>query len=326
MNSTSGILGSENLALNTSNSKEVVTYCQSFSLKTTDIVFALVICSVVTVGGSFGNVVVVLVIRRTQSLKTICGALICNLAMADLLVTAILMPLIILSLVRGSVPQCSSTMSGSVFIAIGRYSTTVSLLILALLSMDRCWAIASPLGRKLRMTSSKLRNLLVFIWIVSPVIPILEAFGFRYSEFFMRVKIAGVFVCLFAIDMSGIVTVINVKHKSSKIRNLQGSERKSQVSAGLAKRDKQVAKTIALVVFLFSLCWVPILIISAIFPDRYTKLHFWTGFLSLANSALNPCIYFYRQHNYRQAFREIIRPDTLSTVLTQYKTQRNQFR
>ncbi|XP_068756611.1 uncharacterized protein [Montipora capricornis] len=41
---------------------------------------------------------------------------------------------------------------------------------------------------------------------MSPVIPVLEAFGFRQSKFLMQVKTAGVVVCLSAIGMSRVVT------------------------------------------------------------------------------------------------------------------------
>ena len=315
MNSTGVIAETEKLALNPLNKTVMFAYCEKFSLKTTDMVFALVLGSIICLGGSFGNIIVVVVIRRTPNLRTICGVLICNLALADLLVSSVVVPMVILCLIRGVVPQCSATTPGSVLLAIGRYSTTVSLLILALLSMDRCWAIASPLGHKLRMTSSMLRNVLASVWIVSPIIPVLEGFDFAQNEILIRLNTAGIVVCLFAIVMSGVVTVGIVRHRSSKIRNVSQGE--IQVSACLRKRDKQVAKTIALAVALFSLCWVPILTVTVILPDHYTNLHFWAGFWGLANSALNPSLYFYRQENYRQAFRDIIYPQMLSSVVTQ---------
>ena len=51
------------------------------------------------------------------------------------------------------------------------------------------------------------------------------------------------------------------------------------------------------------------------------EMALWTGFYILANSAQNLCIYLYRQQNYRQAFREIIGLDTISTEVTPHKTQ-----
>lgn len=316
INSTIGMLDTEKPELSTSLSTLAFTYCQNFSLKTTDIVLAVALYSLIAFGGSFGNMVVVLVIRRTPNLRTVCGVLIANLAIADLLVTAIAVPMVISGLPYGVVPQCSLKASSSALILIGRCSTTASLLTLAVLSVDRCWAIASPLSHKLKMTSSKMKVVLVFIWLVSPIIPSLEVFSRIPKQILMRLQTAGVTACSIAIVIGGIITFIKVRRKSSKIRNLCENQGKSQISGDLRERDKQVAKTIALIVVLFSLCWIPILAISAIFSDRYTRLHFWTGLLGLANSALNPCIYFYRQRNYRQAFKTLVRPALLSSAVT----------
>ena len=305
MNSTIGICEGQKFELETHRTR-IIQYCQGFSLKTSEITLSVALCIVVAAGGSFGNMVVILVIRRTPNLKTVCGVLIANLAVADLLVTAIAVPMVISGLTQCVVPQCSLSASRFALIAIGRYSTTASLLTLVALSIDRCWAIVSPLSHKLKMTSSKLKMVLVFIWLVSPVLPALEVFSRLDHWLQVRVRTAAVIACYAAIVASGIVTLMNVRHRSSKIRNLHENRSNSQISTDLRERDKLVAKTIALIVVVFSLCWVPILSIVAIFPDQYTRLHFWSGFFGLASSALNPCIYFYRQRNYRQAFKELV--------------------
>ncbi|KAJ7379963.1 Neuropeptide Y receptor [Desmophyllum pertusum] len=82
-------------------------HCQDFSLKTVNIIITVVLYSIIAIGGSFGNMLVLLVIRRTPNLKTVCGVLIANLAMADLLVTAVAIPLVISVLTKGFIPLCS---------------------------------------------------------------------------------------------------------------------------------------------------------------------------------------------------------------------------
>lgn len=313
MNLTTRMCNTGHLELNSSHNTCIFRYCQNFSLKTKDTILAIVLYSIIAVGGSFGNMVVVFVIRQTPNLKTVCGVLIANLAIADLLVTAIAVPMFISNLAKGVLPQCSLDASSLVLIVVGRYSTSASLLMLAALSVDRCWAIVSPLSHKLKMTYWHLRKLLLLIWLVSPVIPILEVFSNAEQKLFLvRLKNAGVITCFVVIVMTGFITFMNVRVKSSKIRSLHATPGQSQISADLRERDHEVAKTIALVVVLFSLSWVPILTIVAIFPDHYSKLHFWTGLFGLANSALNPCIYFYRQRNYRKAFRRLVRSAFLS--------------
>ena len=77
---------------------------------------------------------------------------------------------------------------------IGRCSTTASLPILDLLSMDRYWLEPQkPPGLCMDCVASNSRSR--------------EAFGFGRSKVLMRVKPSGVVVCLSAIVMSRVVRV-----------------------------------------------------------------------------------------------------------------------
>ena len=77
------------------NKTSAVLYCQDFSPQAIDITTAIVLCSLIAFVGSLGNAITILVIKRAPNLQTICGVLIANLALADLLVTALSIPLMI---------------------------------------------------------------------------------------------------------------------------------------------------------------------------------------------------------------------------------------
>ena len=283
-------------------------HCQDISLKSVNVIVSVVLCNIIASGGSLGNTLVLLVIRRTPNLKTVCGVLIANLAMADLLVTAVAIPLVISVLTQGFVPLCTLNTSMFAAIIVGRYSSTASLLLLAAMSMDRCWAICDPLRHKIKMTSSKLKAILLFIWLFSLVLPILEVILPRQSPSFLVLRhliLSGIVSCFVAIVTSGLLTFINVQCASSRISNLQENGGNNHMYADLRERNKKVAKTIALIVVVFSICWIPVTYISASL-ENYSMLHFWTVILGLANSAVNPCIYFYRHRSYRQALKVLL--------------------
>ncbi|KAJ7379961.1 Melanocortin receptor 5 [Desmophyllum pertusum] len=289
-------------------------HCQDLSLTTVNIIVSVVLYSIIAIGGSFGNMLVLLVIRRTPNLKTVCGVLIANLAMADLLVTAVAIPLVISVLTKGFVPVCSLNTSMFAAIIVGRYSCAASVLILAAMSMDRCWAVCDPLRHKTKMTSSKLKAILLFIWLASLILPILEVALPRQSPSFSMlnhiIRHFGVISCCIAIVTSGLVTVINVRCTTSRIRDLHENGGNSLMFADLRERNKKVAKTILLVVALFLIFWLPFTCIEIYmnFVEHYrSMLHFWSVLLGLANSAVNPCIYFYRQRSYRQALKVLLR-------------------
>ena len=249
-----------------------------------------------------------LVIKRAPNLQTICGVLIANLALADLLVTALSIPLMISVLSQDVAPVCSVSTVGVTSMVILRCSITASVLILAAMSLDRCWAICSPITHKLKMSTSKLKAFLGLIWMTSLVFSALELYSRFERLFSLYIRTFGAVTCLLAIVISGIVTFTTVRFKSSKIRQLHDNQSHMKISGELREREKQVAKTVALIVGLFCLCWVPIITIPVIFPKHYSMWHFWSGLLALSNSAFNPCVYFYRQRNFRHAFKEMVLP------------------
>ena len=286
--------------------------CRDFELKPMEIFISVFLYSIIAIGGSLGNTLVFLVIRRTPNLKTCCGVLIANLALADLLVTAVAIPIVISLIIPGFVPVCSLNTSMLAAIIAGRCSCAASLLILTAMSIDRCWAICYPFHHKIQMTSSKLKTVLLLSWLASLILPILEVFFQRESlsvsvSVVKRLQRLGVLVCYCAIVTSALVTFITVRCASSKIANLHNNERHNRTLAELRERNKQVAKTITLVVASFSICWVPIIYIGARFIGHYSVLHFWGVLPGFASSAINPCIYFYRHQSYRQAFKVLLR-------------------
>ncbi|XP_078352487.1 kappa-type opioid receptor-like [Oculina patagonica] len=297
-----------------------VLYCL-FSLKPLDIIIAAVLYTIVAIGGSLGNTLVLLVIKRAPKLKTVCGVFIANLAIADLLVTAVAVPMMLCVIIQGFVPVCSLNASMFASILMARYSCGTSLLILVAMSVDRCWAICCPLHHKIQMTFSKVKAILLFIWLFSLILPILEGVTPRQTYFskLRHLRFSGIAICYIVIVSSGIITFRKVRNSSLKIRELPGTSN-SYMHAILHERNKQVAKTVTLIVVVFSICWVPFSYVNARFVEHHSALHFWSGLLSIANSAMNPYIYFYREKSFRQALKDLfnfsIQPRFLSVLFS----------
>ena len=269
------------------------------------------------IGGSLGNILLILVICRTPSLRTVCGVLISNVAVADLMVTSLVMPTVVFILVQGLLQQCLYDAPLHVTLVIALFSASASLLILTMLSVDRCFAICYPLKHKIWVTFTTVKILVVKTWIESLFLPIMELFnhsGARESAGSAAssyLQTFGVGVCYSAIIISGLLTIRKVRASSRQIGSLHNNQGRNSIAADLQQRNKQVAKTVALVVVFFSLFWIPIAIIISFrkvlpIPTNEDRLYFWFGTLGLANSAVNPWIYFYRQANYRQALKVVL--------------------
>ena len=267
------------------------------------------------IGGSLGNILLILVICRTPSLRTVCGVLISNVAVADLMVTSLVMPTVVIILVQGFLQQCFHNTASHVVFVIALFSAGASLLILTMLSVDRCFAICYQLKHKIWVTFPTVKILLAVAWIASLVLPIMEllfpagtaksVYEFRYFQTMVVV------MCYSAIIISGLLSLRKVRANSRQIGSLDNNHGRNIIAADLQQRNRQVAKTVALVVVLFSLFWIPIAFFISFpkvlpNPTEEDRLLFWFATLGMANSAVNPWIYFCRQAKYHQALKVML--------------------
>ena len=266
----------------------------------------MVIYTSLAIGGSLGNFLIILVIYRTPRLKTVCGVLIGNMAVADLMITLIVMPILVFTLVQGFLKQCFYDMAIYIAFLIALFSGAASLLTLAALSVDRCFAICRPMKHKTIVTLTKVNFIIAKTWVKSLFLPVVELF-YRDSAPAKYLQTFGVISCYSVIIVSGVLTIRNVRASSSRIAAMHNDQRRSRLTAELHQRNKQVAKPMALVVTLFTLCWIPIaFVISVKIQDPQGRIFFWLATLGLANSSLNPWIYFYRQSNYTDALKIVL--------------------
>lgn len=84
-------------------------------------------------------------------------------------------------------------------------------------------------------------------------------------------------------------------------------------SRSTLQKEVQAAKSLAIIVGLFVVCWLPLHIINCftLFCPQCDRPPLWIMYvaiiLSHANSVVNPFIYAYRIREFRQTFRKIIR-------------------
>ncbi|XP_022778008.1 dopamine D2-like receptor [Stylophora pistillata] len=270
-------------------------------------IVTMVLYTSFTIIGSSGNMFVILAINRTPALRNVCGIFIANVAVADLMVTAVVMPLVVYIHIQGFLDKC--IFLSPVFAAwiIALFSASSSLLTLTALSVDRCFAICRPMRHKTIVTKTKVKIVMAIIWIDSLTLPLLEIFH-RGSALAKFLQTIGLGCCYSIIVVGGIFTVRHVRVNSRQMVSLHQDQGASRLTAELNQRNKQVAKTIALVVFVFTLCWIPIAYLTGIEINeaRNVTVYFWFATVGLANSIVNPLIYFYRQPNYRKALKSLL--------------------
>ena len=291
------------LWLNTSdiNKSSSGIHCEKFG--SANKIAGAVVNIAVSLFGSLGNVLVVLVIWRTPNLRTICGALIANLAIADLLTTVFTN--VPFAFAQAELSTCEEPVTLlRIVLVIMHISVGASLVTLTFLSIDRCFAICSPLRHRTFATFTKLKVVLLKIWILSPVLPILQEL-YPHNPYVWYVPACALLFCFAIILTCGVLTIFYVRKMSLRIMDLHQNHDGGSSVGRMRHRKKQVAKTTALVIILFVFSWTPFIVMRLL--KRSLVLDYWFVTLALASSAANPFIYFYRHRNYRQTLKRIFR-------------------
>ncbi|NP_001076147.2 alpha-1D adrenergic receptor [Oryctolagus cuniculus] len=306
-----------------------------------------------------GNLLVILSVACNRHLQTVTNYFIVNLAVADLLLSATVLPF-------------SATMEVLGFWAFGRafcdvwaavdvLCCTASILSLCTISVDRYVGVRHSLKYPAIMTERKAAAILALLWAVALVVSMGPLLGWkepvppdeRFCGITEEVGYA-VFssLCSFYLPMAVIVVmycrvyvvarsttrsleagVKRERGKASEVvlrihcrgaasgadgapgtRGAKGHTFRSSLSVRLLKfsREKKAAKTLAIVVGVFVLCWFPfffVLPLGSLFPqlkpsEGVFKVIFWLGYF---NSCVNPLIYPCSSREFKRAFLRLLR-------------------
>ncbi|XP_049432662.1 trace amine-associated receptor 13c-like [Epinephelus fuscoguttatus] len=283
-----------------------------------------------------GNSVVIVSISHFKELHNPTNVLIVSLALVDLLVGVIVMPFSTIRTIHGcwfyGDDFCLLHSSFDMFL------TTLSILHLICIAVDRKQAICNPLHYSRNITMPVAWVMVCACWALAAV----YSFGLLYS----KANIAGledylaslnclgscnllfnhlwgvldsvisfffpctVMVCLYTkvfIVAKGHVRKIGDMSNCSKRRE----QEQDRAKGGLIKQSEhKAAKTLGIVVGAFIFCWMPFFINSAI--DAYTafstptaifETFVWLGYF---NSTLNPIIYAFFYPSFKRCFYCIV--------------------
>ena len=300
----------------------------------TEKVFQCIAYFIIMFGSFVGNVLVICVVILNRQMRTVTNYLIVNMAVADLLITIVSMPVTAKVLVTGRSINWSNGVVYDILCKIIPFSQTLSIassvLSLTVIAVDRFLAVMYPLKRC--MTFQKTYVAMALVWLVgiavnSPTLYAQKIVFLEYSQSwtctekwepaFTEGAYKGFTIVLFVIfylvpllTMSILYSFVIYKLWVRKVPGNQTAENQQRSN----KSRKKVLKMLLAVMILFALCWLPVYITQFIsfygevdFPcGPPSTLAFMGYFLGHANSAINPAIYVIFNSDFRKGFRDVL--------------------
>ena len=258
------------------------------------------------------NALVVLAFQKKRELKKTSTILLSSMAITDLLVGAISMPLNIAANILIShrliysgfcTLRIATEFSMFTFILSSLYHLTF-------IAWERYVAIRKWIDYKVTVTRDRMKNLVIMAWMLAaftsfpPLLMLVVGVDQKITEIWhIGESVVGA-SCLIAIGHFYIMVYLGVRKR--KITQI------SQVTALVkAKQEIKVAKTTGLITASLILSFVPVIVIGAL-PDVFPVLRTSKAFLIAEtlvqlNSLANPLIYFYRDRRFRKAVLELLR-------------------
>ena len=287
---------------------------------TIDKLFICLLASVVIGVGIAGNISVLLIIKRTQSLQTAQNYLLANLAAAD--VTSLLFCSFSLIPMTNVLPDGTvGTVLCMFFVSfnVPLTATVVSVFTLTILAIERYNAVVRPL-RMLQLTRETVRYAIIGTWMASVALntPLFVYTNYKFktaacrqtynSEHAELTHIIFYIIFVFTLPFivisfcySKLVKVLYHRGTVAPDSNIPEKE--------LTRQRRQLLKMSLTVTLVFGACVLPASVASAL---RYFRLVSQTvrafGLLLLfISSVVNPFIYSFHSSNYRRAFKTLLK-------------------
>lgn len=253
----------------------------------------------------FGNALVIGAFRVNRRLRTTTNLLLMSLAVADMLIGSISVPLwVYISItysVRGNLYKFYM-----IFDAICGVS---SILNLTAISLERSYALLSPISHR-NISKRWILAIIFFAWALAIFAGLMSEI--KALKKFLGIIVTAVFFFVpLAIILGAYGTIFHIARAHAR-----------GVGKSSFKKDLRIATTVAVVIGLFVICWTPFFALNFAFsvcanimfktagckgllvlPQIILNINKW---LQYGNSVCNPIIYGLRNKDFRRAFRKIL--------------------
>lgn len=259
-----------------------------------------------------GNAVFLWVIYKARNVRTLSNLLLSSLALADLLVGLIIVPVWIARCVL--TPHPYNHPFKIAIDALWIQTSVTTTFSLCVVSLDRYIAVGSGLLYHQMVTEKRCYIAIAFVWIAS------LSFGFsrilvtnpaNLPKLWMCVTIITILLPMILIMFCYSRISVIVRRQSKTIARQDVQRSNTLVSEGL--RNRKATKTVGLVVALFFISWLPTLTTSFIHmttSDQCKNMRvvwLWVELVAFSSSGINPWLYSLRNRDFRAEMNRVFR-------------------
>ena len=258
-----------------------------------------------------GNAVVLWLISRIKSLRTISNLFLTSLAAADFLVGLVIDPVYFLFRCLFFKTDTYLQTYSKVIDYLWIHTTVATAFNLCCVTLDRHIAIFYPLRYVDIITYSRCYLLIATVWFTSFILPcsrfvpedvtVLPRLYFSFAIITILIPMTLIIFC----------SIRNLNAASIQSRHIAINTVQNQDAVKRKKKNFKATKTISIVVGLFVICWLPSLVTSIVhyLGKRLIFYSVWRPVeaLALTSSAINPWVYCLRNAEFYQALTSTFR-------------------
>ena len=262
-----------------------------------------------------GNVVVVWLFHKHESLRTISNRFLASLSVADAFVGLVIDPvwIVIVCWIQPRGQRNLIMLTKMLWIQ----TTAATTLNSCCVSIDRFIAIRFPFRYQNMLTKRRCFAVIILVWFISLSLPFLifERERKDRKELFVSTIFT---MCLVLLLVVSFCYIIIFKLARKQFRRILPAKNIPDSDENVRVRGMQNFKAIKTVGFVLSACiitWMPSVVLQLVkfyYMEeekrcRLRKLTFvvspWVEAIAFSSSAINPLIYYFRNSDFRRAFR-----------------------
>ena len=284
---------------------------------------SLLVCLIIV--AFVGNIMICVGVLKCDRLRTVPNMFVTNLAVSDILMAVVCMPISLQVLISSEWPFSSMVcdLQGFLMFSFG----IVSQVNMSVIAVNRYFAVCRPFDCKAIFTKRNVLLMITLLWILPSVASVPPLAGWGYYAFN-----PGKAFCIYPFNVNMIYTTIvqllfiafpmgliafsytkcffAIRSSNRQVAQMVDNPRQADHDARKA-REIRATWTMMFATMGFSLCWLPVSVID--FVDTFTgggnlprQLFLLNAFLIFASSTINPFIYWLSNRDFQKAFREML--------------------